>query len=330
MRINRIIHGVAAILAGAMFSACQDTATTSPVSPAGAAVGVTPITGVPLAVTSATDPASQLTSIMNSLNLRLAGDGAGYRVAMAEAITAAESGEAGITVIAKDVGNKQLDFDFVPNDARRLDWDADPNHITYAIDQTGDAVPVFGGLTAAETDAAIVRGHATWEALSCSSLGQTRNDDFGLDIGLVAFLNGLGGSPFVFADIQHAGWRDIDFAGGVLGVTFTFGFVDDDGVFTDIDHNGKLDAAFREIYYDPTFSWADNGSSNVDVQSVAVHETGHGLSQAHFGKVFFKNNGSLIRSPLAVMNAIYSMPLRVLQGTDEGGHCSNWTQWPNN
>jgi hypothetical protein len=70
--------------------------------------------------------------------------------------------------------------------------------------------------------------------------------------------------------------------------------------------------------------------NDIDVESVAVHEAGHGLSQAHFGKVWLKNDGSLERSPMAVMNAIYSEPFRPLAGTDNGGHCSNWAQWPNN
>ena len=69
--------------------------------------------------------------------------------------------------------------------------------------------------------------------------------------------------PFVLADIQHAGWRDIDFGGGILAVAFTFVFVDVSGL-TDIDNNGKFDTAFREIYFDPSFSWADDGVSNVE------------------------------------------------------------------
>ena len=266
---------------------------------------------------------------LDAINAGLEAEGLDYRVAMAEYVTAGGSQEAGNTVLSKIVGNKQLNFDFVPDDTRRTWSNADGNSITYAIDQTGDAVPVFGGLTAAETDAAIVRGTNTWDDVTCSDLGLSRNPDFGINIGLIAFLNGLGGSPFVFADVQHAGWRDINFAGGVLGVTFTFGFTDANG-FTDIDNNGKADAAFREIYYDPSWNWADDGSTSIDVESVAVHEIGHGLSQGHFGMVMFKNKGALKASPRAVMNALYTGPFTALTGTDNGGHCSNWSQWPNN
>jgi len=320
-KVRRFIP-LAALAAAVTLTACQEAGT----QPDAAADAPVPSFGK----SGDGDAAAVIAAMMDEMNVALAEQGADYRVAMAEAITAAESGDVGITVLAKNVGNKQLGADFVPGDARRAWSGAGGNAITYAIDQTGDAVPPFGGLSAAETDAAIVRGHASWEALNCSVLGQTRNPDFGIDIGVVAFIFGFGGSPFVFADIQHAGWRDINFGGGVLGVTFSFGFTDGSGNFTDVDGNGKLDISFREIYYDPSWPWLDDGSNNIDVESVAVHEIGHGLSQAHFGTVAIKNNGNLQRSPFAVMNAIYSQPLRDLQGTDNGGHCSNWAQWPNN
>lgn len=272
--------------------------------------------------------------LLNNINVALSSEDVNYKIAIAEFITIGENGKMGNEVIAKDVGNKQLGFDFVPNDSRR-GWSGpvggSTDNITYAIDQTTDAVPVFGGLTGAETTSAILRAMTTWDNITCSDLELSQNDDFGIDIGVIAFLNGFGGSPFVFADVQHAGWRDINFGGGVLGVAFTFGLTDPvTGEFTDIDENGKLDTAFREIYYDPSFNWADDGSSNVDVETVALHEAGHGLSQAHFGKVMIKKNGDLKASPRAVMNALYAGPLRDLQGTDNGGHCSNWGEWPSN
>jgi hypothetical protein len=275
----------------------------------------------------------QLVSIMEAVNAGLLSNGADYRVVKAEYTTAPFGGEAGNTVLAKNTGNKRLNSDFVAFDTDREGWSGPTtgpqDDITYAVDMTGDAVPPLGVLGAGQTDAAIDRAMASWEAVNCSNLPIVQNPDFGLDIGVVAFLNGLGGSPFVFADVQHAGFRDINFAGNILGVTFTFIFIDDAGNPLDEDGDGLPDTAFTEIYYDPSWSWADDGVTDIDLESVAVHEAGHGLSQAHFGKVFLKNDGSLKRSPLAVMNAIYSMPLRDLQGTDNGGHCSNWANWPN-
>ena len=275
--------------------------------------------------------AAGISDFMDAVNVGLAADGAAYRVAMAEYITDGESGEMGNTVIAKNVGNKQLGHDFVPGDGRRAWSGAGGNAITYAIDTTGDAVPPFGGLGGAATDAAIVRATGTWDALTCSNLGLLRSPDFGIDIGVVAFLNALGGSPFVLADVQHAGWRDINFGGAILGVAFTFVFITPPPVVpTDIDGNGKADTAFREIYYDPSFLWFDDGVSNIDVETVSAHEIGHGLSQAHFGKVFIDKKGNLKFAPKALMNAVYVAPQRSLLGTDNGGHCSNWAQWPNN
>jgi hypothetical protein len=281
---------------------------------------------------------AELASFMDHVNAALAAEGKNFQIAMAEYVTGPGGQDFGGTVLAKDVGNKQLAADFVPNDPRRVDWSGavggGSDDITYAIDRTDDAVPplpVGGNLTAAQTDAAIVRAMNTWDAVRCSELPLVRNDDFGLDIGVVAFQNGLGGNPFIFADVQHAGW-DINFAGNILGVTFTFVFISAPNTPTDVDGNGKADAAFREIYYDRGFGWADDevDDAEIDLESVAVHEAGHGLSQAHFGKVWLKNDGSLKRSPMAVMNAIYSEPFRTLAGPDNGGHCSNWAQWPNN
>ena len=77
-------------------------------------------------------------------------------------------------------------------------------------------------------------------------------------------------------------------------------------------------------------SWSDDGVSNYDVETIALHEIGHGLSQAHFGKVFIDKKGNLKFGPEAVMNAVYVGPRRELLGTDNGGHCANWGNWPQN
>ena len=170
-----------------------------------------------------------LSNMMDTINEQLAAAGAGYQVAIADYVTAGDGGVFGGTVLAKSVGNKQLTADFVARDGRRAPWSGAPtssfDDITWAVDQTGDAVPILGGLTAAETTAAITSAVTTWGNLNCSTLPLTLNPDFGVDIGVVAFLNGLGGSPFILADVQHAGFTEINFAGGVIGATFTFIFV---------------------------------------------------------------------------------------------------------
>ena len=268
---------------------------------------------------------------LDKLNDGLAIKGVNYRIAMAEYITEGGGDEAGLTVYSKVVGNKQLVSDFVPFDPRREPWsgpiDGPNDNITYVIDQTSDAIPAFGGLTAAQTDAAITRSIDTWQEANCSDLDLSRNPDFGLDIG-----GTFNGDPNAYADIHQCGFN-INFAGNILGVTITyiFGeFVNGEFFPSDIDNNKKNDVAVREIYYDSSYPWGNDGSgNNVDVETVAAHEFGHGLSQGHFGTVG-EVQGNLRATPRAVMNALYTGPYRDLAGTDNGGHCSNWGQWPNN
>ncbi len=109
-------------------------------------------------------------------------------------------------------------------------------------------------------------------------------------------------------------------------MTFTFVWVSG-GVPTDINNDGKTDTAFREILYNNAFTWRIN--NNIDVETVAFHESGHALSQGHFGTAFTTGNGKLHFAPLAVMNAAYSGVQQSPRGTDNGGHCSIWASWPN-
>ena len=109
-------------------------------------------------VTSSVESDNELAAYMDALNVQLEAEGAPYRAAAAEYTTGPGGSEAGNTVLSKVVGNKQLTADFVPFDPRRT-WSGPStgpaDDITFAIDQTGDAVPVFGGLTGAQTTAAI-------------------------------------------------------------------------------------------------------------------------------------------------------------------------------
>jgi hypothetical protein len=259
---------------------------------------------------------------MASVNAGLEADGANYRVEYAEYLTAGD--EAGTTVYFSDVGNKQLSFHWVPGDPRR----GGATDITYIIDQAEAS-----NLPISDTNDAINRAMDTWDSVNCSDIPITYLPwDLG-DLGFVQWLNGLGGSPFVWADITHAGW--IPYLGpNVLGVTFTFGFCDPcspSPVWTDIDNNAKGDTAFREIYYNSNFPWGIDTGFPIDVETVALHEAGHGLSQAHFGKLFSTDkNGKFHFAPRALMNAGYTGVQQEVKKSDNGGHCSIWASWPNN
>ncbi|MEZ5106259.1 MAG: hypothetical protein R2757_17290 [Draconibacterium sp.] len=264
---------------------------------------------------------------LERINKILASDGFNYRVAMAEMITTADDVEnMGHLVIAKDVGSKKLNIDFVPGDPRRKWSGESATKITYAIDQTEDAKPAVGALTAEEATEAIDNAFKTWNNVKRTKLGLTKIDAGDMNLGVVS---GVQIPNDVLADIQMAGWEDVNFKTGVLGVTYTFLFVDNEGNPTDINNDKKYDAAFREIYFNPAYSWSNDGVSDYDVETIALHEIGHGLSQGHFGTVFIDKNDELKVLPRAVMNAYYLGTLRELQKNDIGGHSSIWASWPN-
>jgi hypothetical protein len=281
------------------------------------------------ASTSATQEEA-LRAAMQSINAQLAAEGAMYRVEVAEWLAAPDTGAIGQTVFFEDRGNKQVPHHFVPADPRRGGF----IDIAYIVD-TFDG-ETASGVGAADTTAAIDRAMATWDTVRCSNIPITNLGAFPVDLGLVQSFLGFGGASAVFADITHAGWLPRGFfdlllpMGGdfILGVTFTFVFVGADGNPTDINGDGKADAALREIYYNDNFSWAIN--ANVDVETVALHEAGHGLSEGHFGEAFVTDaNNKLHFAPRALMNAGYSGVNQQVTATDNGGHCSIWANWPN-
>tara|TARA_Y100001972_G_scaffold128729_1_gene191331 strand:+ start:5980 stop:6951 length:972 start_codon:yes stop_codon:yes gene_type:complete len=277
----------------------------------------------------------------NLSSARLSGDIEGFMSTANEALISqnlqlsaieayAADGE-GIVVYFNNRGNKQLSADFVPGDPRRggfLD-------IAYARDGTEGATS--SGLSQGDTDAAVLSAMSTWDGVTCSDgLIITNLGASNFDLGYVEALvtNGVEGS-FFFTDIMHSGFNttvtDAIYGPGsnVLGVTFTFIWLDDDGNPSDIDNNGKDDVAFRDIYYNDEFSWAIG--NHIDVETVALHEAGHGLSQAHFGTLFqTESNGEFHFAPRAVMNAGYTGIQTSIKRTDRAGHCSNWSMWPNN
>lgn len=267
---------------------------------------------------------AQMRQLMRDGNAALSASGSNLRIGTIEWYTD-EPVEAGNTVYFSSVGNKQLTSHWVAGDPRR-EWN-DGTGITYLVDQSDGST--LSGLPNADTEPAIDRAMATWDGLTCSDIPIEKVADPAVDPDYVDFLLGFGPPPvgdWPYADIVHAGWT-LAFAPPTLGVTFTLIWVDG-GVPTDIDHNGKADTALREIYYSSYYVWQIDG--NIDVETVALHEAGHGLSQGHFGTLFKTTaNGKFHFSPLAVMNAGYTQVQQSIGETDLGGHCSIWSRWPN-
>jgi len=260
------------------------------------------------------------------LNEKLAASGENFRIEKVEFLTHEKVGP---TVYAND-REHQLDSHWVPFDPNR--WGVrDIYWATDNVDQTED-VPW------ADVTAAISRAMNTWDTVPCATIPLVQVSDYGLDLGYVQWLFGMGGVAGWLADITHAGWLPREFFdaiappdGGdyILGATFTFIWIDDiTGEPSDMDGNGKTDVAFKEIYYNDIYNWGIN-IRYFDIETVVAHEVGHGLSLGHFGKIFRSPNGKLHFAPRALMNAIYYDILHELLGTDNASFCSIWASWPN-
>ncbi|MCP5107059.1 MAG: hypothetical protein GY950_26980 [bacterium] len=258
-----------------------------------------------------------------TLNDQLAAAGKNFEVAYVEFLT---HDEVGIRVYAKD-HELQLPIHWFPYDPMR--WDSREIYwLTEDVDQTAD-VPW------ADAKAAVARGMNTWNSIPCANIPLVQWDDFGIDWGIVQYFywgdfpGQHGGSPFWYADLTHAGWLPRDFFdsvhppnGGdnILGVTYTFNW------------NAYPDrVAFKEIYFNDRFVWGIDDETKIDVETVAFHEQGHGLSMGHNGMIFRNpGNGNLQFAPRAVMNAIYWDIQHDPLTTDTGAFCSIWASWPNN
>jgi len=222
----------------------------------------------------------------------------------------------------------QQPFRWVPDDFRRL---AAGDDITYLVDSSDGATT--SGLASAATESAIDSAMTTWNTeVSCSMLNIVKRPDPGVDPDIFDSFFGFGtfGFPF-FADITHAGWLPkaffdallLDGGDFIIAISVTFIFP------TDINNDQYIDTALVEIYYNDNFGgplgirlgnpWAiDAALPAIDVETVALHESGHGLGVGHFGP-----------PPKAVMNPGYTGIHQTLRPIDKAGQCTLYSQWPN-
>jgi hypothetical protein len=265
------------------------------------------------------------------LNAQLAAGGANYAIERVELSLAPAADPANPNVVFAFDRTLRLASRWVAGDARRL---ADGDNITYA-----HFTPLLAATGAGAVGPSIDAAFDTWNAVQCSKLPLVKRtlapnvipsaivgaggfvmDPFAADISTVGFLPGS-----IFDAVLGPGA-----SGSVLGVTFTFVFIEFvGGPPTDINADGKLDTAIKEIWYNNAFVWSTNGTGGVDVESTALHEDGHALELGHFGRVAINfKTGKLTVSPRAVMNAFILGVLREPLGTDNGSYCGDWSNWP--
>ena len=324
------LYCAAALLIALVWAGCSTDR--GPVAPNATGVAAKPAGD---ATASASEETGAISPVLSAMNGQLEATGLQVRLHRAEWIVLPGSEVTeGQTVFAND-RTFQLGTRWVPGDARR---NAAGDALTYLVDRSDGKAT--GGLRNAQTEPAIDRAMTTWDVTTtCSNLPIVKVADTGKDPDIVDFLLGFGrlGDPFL-ADITHAGWLPKGFfdalapGGGdfILGVTFTFVFVDGAGNATDVNQDGFLDTALKETYYNNNFPWGINTNFPIDVESVALHESGHALEQGHFGKIFRTDaNGEIHFAPRAVMNAAYSGIQQSLTGDDEAGHCTLFGSWPN-
>jgi len=208
---------------------------------------------------------------------------------------------------------------WVPGDARRA---ADGGRLTYMIE--GEEGPK-GGAVPPGIEAAIDRAITTWGAEPCLKRVQIlKQPDTGEDADIFDWQFGYGGyGNWRAADIVFGGWMPPSFFDAVIGkgggetvlaLSVTFIFVGSDGKPTDVDGDHYFDVATNEIYFNDGFAWETG--SDVDVETVVLHEMGHTLGIGHFGP-----------PPLATMNPVYAGVKTELSPLDHAAACSIWASW---
>ncbi len=298
---------------------------------------------------SGPDDPPVVSAFLADLDAQLAASGSPVRIAKAEFITdTANWTGSSQTLIANDRA-RGIGSRWVPGDPRRNGRIG----VTYAFDPFQGRLPTTRNPDGSgvrqvlfpELDPILETSMAAWRDRSCSSKPiervavPTGTDPDQLDN---LFLGSDGGRAYAqIADVVQGGWQPPAFftafagpsGGNIIGVAFTFIWVDGSGVPTDIDNDGNRDLAIAEIYYNTRFAWGSSQAGNVvDFYSIITHETGHGVGLGHFGKVFVTrrdaSDGIAITeikyAPKALMNAVYVTGRNEIDGTDNSSFCQIW------
>ncbi|PIB35537.1 hypothetical protein BFP72_09110 [Reichenbachiella sp. 5M10] len=227
---------------------------------------------------------------------------------------------------------------WVPGDSNR-DWNADGDlndidWVSFTPFATAnglyDAEPIYRSMYTKWQNDGYCQTVTIDEMIYDFSMG---NPSLILDFGLPST-----GNPI--ADISVVGFLPASIfeavlgAENILGVAFSFVFVDENGDPIK-STRGKEDKAFTEVWFNDGFTWADGvGQGGIDLESVILHEFGHTLNLGHFGilQVFHETETGLstyVYQPVNTMNALYIGESRNFLGpNDKGNFCEAWGSWP--
>ena len=319
-------------------SACQETSTNSVTEPEESIMAME----MNSMNSSQSENASGLDieSLVNihEINQQLASQGANVRLAFAETVTfgVGSAEPMGQTIFAND-RQQRLDAQWVANDARR---NADGDNITHVIDGSFAFANVFNLNPPINGEPAIDASFDTWNSLKKNAkMNVVKVPDNGATNYSVLLGTGDPVADALYADISTIGFLpgavfDAVLGAGsstnVLGVTFTYVWLDGAGNPSDVNNDGYNDVALKEVWYNDDFLWTtDSNGAGVDIETVALHENGHALGLGHFGKIFGTNkNGKLHVATRAVMNAVILGTQRELLGTDKSSYNSIYGSWP--
>ena len=319
---------VTLVAAALLFTACADDST-EPTRTTGPAFSEVADGLAPLAL------GADLQATLVALNQELAAQGLGVAVRQADmALAPGADPNRATTVYANDRALR-INYRFVQDDPRRATLGAFVRQASWA--PLAAAPATANGPLTIPAKPSFDASFATWTGVQCAGVevvnnilpanvinsailgaGGFVNNPLASDINTIGFLPGA-----IFNAVLGPGAST-----SVLAVTFPFIWVDASGNPTDIDNDGNDDAAFAEVWYNAAFPWTATGQAGfIDIETVALHENGHALGLGHFGKVAVNDNGKLMVSPRAVMNAFILGVLRAPLGTDNAAFCSNWAAW---
>src|SRR5688572_10541357 len=180
-----------------------------------------------------------------------------------------------------------------------------------------------------------------WETGGTCKTLNIDQTSYNLSMGNPSLILGIGGPPAdqPLADVSVIGFlpaeifNEIFGSPNVLGVAFSFVFINPETGEPIKTTRGKEDKAFTEVWFNDGFTWSMGAAAGkIDLESVILHEFGHTLNLGHFGILqSFTTNGTttLVYQPVNTMNAFYiGQPRNFLGPNDKGNYCEAWGSWP--